>query len=203
MKLLPWKSVDTGGWSTEAIERSRGLSLLEVIVGSAIMVGVLLALTQNIISSGESAKSATTVVNLAETFRAISRRLGDELRTAIRKGEDANGNDILDTGEDLNGNGHLDADWSVGAHSITFNRLLADGTISTGITYRLVGTNLERLSSVTSDRAPIRAVIASGVSTFDVTQTDSMLQFDVELSKTHADGTVYRQQYEFSVVPRN
>ena len=104
--------------SLAAHSSERGFSIVELAM-AIVIGGVIVSVLALSLKTGKNASTSLHAgLDLSESTRSCLRRIAEELRTASRQGEDANGNSTLDTGEDKNANGRLDADWAVTSSSI-------------------------------------------------------------------------------------
>ncbi len=148
-----------------------GLTLLEVVVATAILGALFLLVIDLSLSARSSYFDANARLDSDASMRRAMWALADDLRAAAPAGEDLNGNGALDAGEDLNGNGVLEADWAVSAAGITLNRRNVDGTVSSPVSYSLQGTSLQRIADVAIGGAIKRQATTVGrnVTAFAVT----------------------------------
>ncbi len=172
--------------------RQRGLSLVEVVIASAIGAMVLTAGSLLLRNSFRDSNAAYIRDSLAIRCADSADQVVRELQLGTLVGEDTNGNHALDTAEDVNRNGRLDADWSLAdgtaATSITFNALLGGWMWTEGITYSVnnKGVLLRREKGV--DRE-----ICRNVSLFKVTRSGTMVDVDLTLSMRDRNGTVWSE----------
>ena len=180
-----------------------GFTLVEMAIVAAIVpvvLGAVFMIARNFSGiQGEAIDAITTT----EKLRSSLRRISDELRTSSKNGEDVNGNAALDPGEDLNGNGRLEADWALTPTSVTFNRMLPDGTYSLPITYRVMNGNLERRWMRTATGPTQTTVIARSVASFSVTEAAPQLTIAMVVNTTKPGGRVETESSSITVVQRN
>lgn len=182
-----------------------GFTLLELMVSMLVLVGVLSAVYGTLTSSHRTYERVNANMELGDGVRGLVWRLNEDLMSLSRRGEDINGNGVMDTGEDVNSNGRFDADWSVAASEITFNKLLGDGTYSLPVTYRLVGETVERVEVIPDGGGFVTRsrVLEKSATSFVVTEVGNKIQISVALRKTGQQGLAQVQTRTLSVVPRN
>jgi prepilin-type N-terminal cleavage/methylation domain-containing protein len=173
---------------------SRGFTLVEMVIVAAIVPIVLGAVFMIARNFSDIRSEAAEAVIVTEKLRTSLRKISDELRTSSKTAE---------AEEDLNGNGRLDADWALTPTSITFNRMLPDGTYSLPITYRLVNGNLERRWMSTATGPTHTTVIARSVASFSVTEASPQLTIAMVVSVTKPGGKVETESSSITVVQRN
>ena len=174
-----------------------------MVIGLLIAVLLLLGFKSLAATGQESPKSTDAWTEVDEKLSCLGRQVVEELKSASIVGEDKNGNRLLDAGEDRNGNGRLDSDWRVTAESITFNRVLADGQMTLPITYRLTGTDIERIAMNDTAGSRSRALVVGGAMAFAVAQNGNTVVITARFQeRTRAGKTIERQRI-FDVTPRN
>ncbi|MFI5401953.1 MAG: PilW family protein [Planctomycetota bacterium] len=168
---------------TPAHAASRGFTIVEMVIGSAIFLVMFGAAVVALIGDQRAERVLTAQVGPEMRVRDALERLAAELRMAGLRGEDRNDNGQLDDGEDVNENGRLDADWNLAdgkldQAELTFNRRIdfedheegtcASGVYSSPVRYFLEGGALVRIWSKTDhdsgETREIRHVVAAGVS---------------------------------------
>jgi hypothetical protein len=172
-----------------------------MVIGLSVAVLLLLGF-KSLVATGTS-KSTDAWTDADEKLSLLGRQVVEELKSASIVGEDTNGNRLLDAGEDRNGNGRLDSDWRVTAESITFNRVLPDGQMTLPITYRLTGTDIERIAMNDTAGSRSRALVVGGAMAFAVAQNGNTVVITARFrERTRAGKTIERQRI-FDVTPRN
>jgi hypothetical protein len=147
--------------------------------------------------------SANRTMDLSDALRRVLRRITEELRSATRFGEDRNKNKALDSEEDTNGNGRLESDWQVTSTSVTFNRYMPSNVFSLPITYRLTGTNLERVVMQDPSGKTAVTVIARSVSAFEVSDAGGRISILLKITKPTPGGGTLSGERTAIVMPRN
>jgi Tfp pilus assembly protein PilW len=183
--------------------RSHGFTIVEVAVGGAILSTLLFALVSTLLSTQKASSSATRTMDVSEVLRGATRRITEELRSSSRVGEDTNENSTLDAGEDTNGNGRLDSDWQVTSTSVTFNRYMLGSVFSLPITYRLTGTDLERVVMEDPSGTTAVTVIARSVSAFTVTDTGGRVSILLRVARPTPGGGTLQKERTAVIMPRN
>jgi type II secretory pathway component PulJ len=140
--------------------RSRGFTVLEVTIAATLFLVMLgsAAVALSIDTKTEQVLNAQVSPEIAA--RTALERITTELRMAGVRGEDRNGDGVLNPSEDLNGNGVLDSDWNLedgtAQSTVTFNRrievrlskseVVAQSEYSRAVTYRLEADRLVRIA---------------------------------------------------------
>jgi type II secretory pathway component PulJ len=164
--------------------RERGLSLVEIIVATALASGIMLVALR---LAGTTSNAATA----SHRRTTISTRVADATEAVVRdlqvaglSGEDVNGNGLLDVGEDTNNNGALDAAWSLPnggtAASITFNKVQDRWIWGPPITYSIQNGVLVRVEGAQ------RREICREVTSFSISRSGDRV--DISLTSTGKDG---------------
>jgi prepilin-type N-terminal cleavage/methylation domain-containing protein len=171
--------------------RQSGVSLVEVVIASAIGAVVLTGASMLLRTSFRDSNAAYVRDSLAIRCADSADQVVRELQLGTLSGEDGNRNGVLDTTEDTNRNGRLDSDWSLAdgtaATSITFNSLLGGWMWSDAINYSVKnGVLLRRENGV--DRE-----ICRNVALFKVTRSGTMIDIDLSLSMRGRDGRVWSE----------
>ena len=126
----------------------RGLSLVEVVVATAISAGLMLLAVQLAGSADRSAAGSSKRAALLARASSAADALVQDLQVSGMSGEDENSNGVLDSDEDGNNNGRLDSDWSLAdgqaASTLTFNRIERRWVWTGPITYAVVDGVLRR-----------------------------------------------------------
>jgi type II secretory pathway component PulJ len=185
----------------ETHARTGGFTLLEIAIGLTIALLLLLGF-KSLVATGSST-GANAWTDADEKLRNLERQIVEELKTASIVGEDINGNRLLDAGEDRNGNGRLDSDWRVTPDSITFNRVLADGQLTLPITYRLSGSDIERIVMTNTAGSRSRALVARDAVAFAVAQHGNTVAITAQFQERTRAGKTIERQRTFDVTPRN
>jgi type II secretory pathway component PulJ len=196
-----WRPIDA--CCSRRSNQQAGFSLVELLLAGALVTILLLALTESVQSGQHASRTMNVTVDLTESLRRSVQRLSEELRTATRLGEDANDNAVLDPGEDGNGNGRLDADWAVTTQSLTFNRFLPNGLVSLPITYRLNGSDLERVATIDTTGNTVRAPIDRSLSGYTVADDGQTVTITIAITKVDAGGKTQTGQETVRITPRN
>jgi type II secretory pathway component PulJ len=183
--------------------RTGGFTLLEIAIGLTIVLLLLLGYRSLVATGGDSSKSTDAWTEVDEKLSLLGRQVVEELKSASIVGEDINGNRMLDAGEDRNGNGRLDSDWRVTAESITFNRVLPDGQMTLPITYRLNGTDIERIAMKDTAGSRSRSLVVAGVTAFAVAQNGNTVILTARFQGRTRDGKTIERHRIFDVTPRN
>ena len=189
---------------TAAAQQS-GRTLVETTMSLVLMTAVLIIAYRMVTVGRSGHQRLETTLDLGESMRAVSFRMREDLRPATRTGEDTNGNGLLDSGEDLNGNGVLEADWSIGPASITFNKVLPDGTVSAPTTYRLAGRQLQRVQTVLSGTgtSTVVTVLDRSAAAFAVADDGARIDCTLTLERPDATGNTTTRSETITVIPRN
>lgn len=188
----------------ETHSRIGGFTLLEVVISLTITVLLLMVgVTSLGPTEQDSTTSTKTWTDADDKLVRLGRQMVEELKCASFLGEDLNGNRLLDAGEDGNGNGRLDSDWRITPNSITFNRVLADGLLTLPITYRLVGTDVERVVMTSTAGTRTRALVALGAQAFAVAQNGNSVVLTARFQDRTRDGKTIARQRSFDLSPRN
>lgn len=180
-----------------------GVTLVELMIVLLVTPVLLGAAFMAMRNSSSAQQHASSMYSVTEKLRKTLRRVSDELRLSSEDAEDLNGNSTLDSGEDLNGNGRLDSDWVISTSSVTFNRMLPDGTYSLPITYRLNGTNLEREWMTDASGNKMTTVIATSVTSFTLLQSSSKITIGMTVTFNRSGGVVDTESSSVSVLQRN
>lgn len=184
-------------------DKCRGITMVEVTVGSAILMTLLLALGSTLLSTQRATDSAHRVMDVSDALRQTMRRITEDLRSGTRVGEDRNKNGTLDSEEDTNGNGRLESDWNVTSTSVTFNRFMPGNAFSLPITYRLTGTNLERVAMQNPSGQTAVAVIARSVSAFEVSDAGERVSILLRITRATPGGGTVEKERVAVIMPRN
>jgi prepilin-type N-terminal cleavage/methylation domain-containing protein len=170
----------TGNPSARAEER--GFSLIEVLIGSVILLAILGGLGTTLITGRNASQQTSALISIDDKLRTILRRVSEEVRSASRTAADNN--------------------WNVGANSLTFNRALPDGTYSPPITYRLNGDLLEY---VTTGDLGVQIVtpLATSVDTFTVVENNTLVTITLGVSVRSGSGAMLSGTQSINVSPRN
>lgn len=187
----------------ETHSRTGGFTLLEMVISLTITVLLLVGLKSLAPTEQDGSTSTKTWTDVDDKLVCLGRQMVEELKCASMVGEDLNGNRVLDAGEDRNGNGRLDSDWRVTAESITFNRVLADGQLTLPITYRLVGTDVERIVMTSTAGSRTRALVARGAMAFAVAQNGNTVVLTAQFQESARGGKIIERKRSFDVSPRN
>jgi len=179
-----------------------GFTLLEISISMVLLITILYVINTTLFAGKKASNTTSAVMDFSDKLRIVASRISDDLRAAGRDGEDTDQDGVLSQGEDKNNNGRLDSDWAVTANSITFNRLMADGTYSLPITYRLNNGRLERVTMTKADGTEIVSTVTSGVTNFTVSETLPRVTFQMTISK-RVDGRLVSRSNSFTVIPRN
>ena len=151
----------------------RGFTLIEVIIGSALLA-VVAGVGIGMVLTGQKAFTSSSNQMYASTrASSVMERILCELRMASIRGEDVDDDD--DTGdltkEDLNGNGRIDDDWSLAdgetSSVISFNIVDGVGNYSDRITFRYAGGRLVRELGSTN---PVVSLLADDVTALTFTR---------------------------------
>lgn len=178
-----------------------GFTLIELLLYVS-LVPLLAMAGFSLVESGTDARAVGSArMKLGATTRICLRRIHDELLSASKTAEDANGNGVLDTGEDTNGNGRLDADWAIGS-VLTFNRRTVTSTWSPPISYRLTNGNLIRSATDLAGNT-ITAAIGSGVTGFVVTENNGVLTVSITVRTNARRGRTLTDSGSITVRLRN
>jgi len=179
----------------------RGMSLVEVVIATAISAGMLLVAMSLADSTGDATNSAYIRTSVFVRAAKAADRLVKELQTSSVIGEDSNENDTLDTGEDTNGNTRLDADWSLAdgsnATSITFNKIQAGWTWSGPIVYALQDSNLVRTESGRDE------VVCRNVDEFTVSRAGDQVTLSIRSFANDRRGRTWSETSERTCYVRN
>ena len=188
----------------ETHSHTGGFSLLEVVISLTITVLLLVVGLSSLGPTGQDSSTSTkTWTDVDDMLVCLGRQMVEELKCASIVGEDLNGNRLLDASEDGNGNGRLDSDWRVTPESITFNRVLADGLLTLPITYRLVGTDVERIVMTSTAGSRTRALVTRGAQAFAVAQSGNTVVVTARFQERTRDGKTIERQRSFDVSPTN
>jgi len=174
-----------------------------MVISLTITALVLVGLRALLAKEQDSSTPTKTWMDVDDKLVCLGRQMVEELKCASMVGEDLNGNRVLDAGEDRNGNGRLDSDWRVTAESITFNRVLADGQLTLPISYRLVGTDVERVVMTSTAGSRTRALVARGAMAFAVAQNGNTVVLTAQFQERTRDGKIVDRKRSFDVSPRN
>lgn len=171
--------------------RRSGVSLVEVVIASAIGAMVLTSASMLLRNSFRDSNAAYVRNSLAIRCSDAADQVVRELQLGTLSGEDTNGNGVMNTGEDTNRNGRLDADWNLAdgtaATSITFNSLLGGWMWSEAITYSVNKRVLLRREK------GLDREICRNVDLFKVTRSGTMVDIDLTLSMRDRNGTVWSE----------
>jgi prepilin-type N-terminal cleavage/methylation domain-containing protein len=172
-------------------DRQAGVSLVEVVVASAIGAIVLTGASMLLRTSFRDSNAAYVRDSLAIRCADAADLVVRELQLGTLSGEDTNHNGVLNAGEDVNRNGRLDCDWNLAdgtaATSITFNSLLGGWMWSEGISYSVRNGVLYR-----SEKGVDRE-ICRNVALFKVTRSGTMIDIDLSLSMRDRTGKVWSE----------
>jgi type II secretory pathway component PulJ len=182
---------------------SGGFSIVELTIAAALLSLLLGVVFSSMQATQKASKTVTRGMDGSRVVETAMRRITEELRSATFVGEDVNNNDVLDSGEDRNGNGRLDADWAVTANSITFNRCMPGNTFSLPVTYRRVGSTLERVAMQSAGGALITTVLARNVDAFAVTAVNSRITITLRVRIPDAGGKTIDRERTAVITPRN
>jgi len=186
-----------------ATNSQAGMTLVEVVIVVLVTPILLGAAFMAMRGSSNAHEQASSMAVVTEKLRTTLRRVSDELRLSSVDAEDVNTNSALDAGEDLNNNGRLESDWAISTSSVTFNRMLPNGTYSLPITYRLNGTNLEREWMTDASGTRMTSVIATSVTSFTVLMAASKITIGITVSVNRPGGVVDTESSSVSVLQRN
>jgi hypothetical protein len=144
----------------------------------------------------------TTREALATRAEDVADRLARELIVAGMRGEDENGNGVLDAGEDVDRNGRLDADWNV-----------ADGATVSDATFNVRNTLWSWSGPIRWHVGPDGVLMrdengrttqmARGVQAFTVARSGDEVTIRVVLQGTDATGAAQSDAAERRVYVRN
>ena len=181
------------------MDGERGFTILEVAVAGALFAVVLGTAVASV--SMDTGVQRVLTADLGPEMRANSalERIASELRMASTRGEDRNGNGVMDKGEDINENGYFDADWDLadGAKDrpeLTLNRRMdirfadgdrkASGVYSRSVTFRLEGDRLVRYAHRTNlaggEDSTFVTVIAQGISGLRFSRDGSLVTVSID-----------------------
>lgn len=179
------------------------MTLIEVTILAALFP-MLIFTAMNLVRSGQQLdQQVREKAVMMEKLRTTLRRIADELRTSSRTAEDLNADGILQSNEDRNGNGRLESDWLVGTNSISFNRMLPDGSFDLPITYRIDGDDLVRdhHATIATTRT---SVIARNVSQLMVsTPTDETVTVLMTVEIDQPGGGIDSESMSITIQQRN
>jgi len=151
----------------------RGFTLIEVVVGSALLA-VVAGVGLGMVLTGQKAyTSSSNQMYASVRASSVMNRILAELRMSTIKGEDVDDdNNAADlASEDLNGNGRIDDDWSLAdgetASTISFNIVDGQGNYSDRVTFRFTNGRVFRALGSTN---PVVAVIAEDVKALTFTR---------------------------------
>ena len=182
--------------------RTAGFTLIEAAIAVVLAVILLLAVGMTLNVGRNASVRTLTAFDLDQDLRQALDRISHDIRSASRLAEDTNANKVLDAGEDTNGNGQLDSDWNLTGTSLTFNRLLPDGTYSLPITYRLSGDRLERVAVRDLAGTQTTTILADNVTTLLITENALSVQVTLGLTTTTTRGVLQSTQ-SITIQPRN
>ena len=160
----------------------RGFSLIEVLIGSVILLAILGGLGTTLITGRNASQQTSALISIDDKLRTVLRRVSEEVRSASRTAPGTN--------------------WAVGANSLTFNRTLPDGTFSPPITFRLNGDLLEYITTADLG-AQIVTPLATSVDTFTVVENNTLLTITLGVSVRSGSGAVLSGTQSINVSPRN
>ena len=185
--------------------RTAGFSLIEMMIFAAIMPIVILASLALVKSGQDADEQARVAAVMVHKLHTTLSRVSEDLRMSGRNGEDVNENGLFDADEDRNGNGRFEYDWDIGMTSVTFNRVLPDGTYSLPITYAYEDTDLVRYQMLDADtEQELRVVVASNVSAFTINRdSDSTFSIDMTVSVAARGGGTESKTLSITVQTRN
>jgi hypothetical protein len=156
------------------------MSLLEVTIAMSITATVLFAAASLTKTSIETSSGIGTSSALSTRCSEAADSICKVLTNAGIRGEDTNGNHVLDNGEDTNRDGVLQADWSLAngatAGSLTFNVIGSDYTWSAPITFSVVNGVLRQ----TQGGQVLE--ICRNVSSLTFTRSGDLIDFALTLS---------------------
>ena len=183
--------------------RARGFTRLDMVISVTIATLLLLGF-HSLAATGRDRSTRTHAwMDVDDELVRLQRQIVEELQGASIVGEDINGNLTIDAGEDGNGNGRLDSDWRVTADSITFNRVLADGKLTLPITYRLSGSDIERIVMTSTTGSRSRALVARGAMAFAIAQNGNTVALTARFQQRTPGGETIERQRTFDVRARN
>jgi type II secretory pathway component PulJ len=185
-----------------AQDAEAGFTLLEISISMVLLVTILYVINTTLFTGNKASSSTSVLMDFSDKLRITASRISDDVRAASRDAEDTDHDGALTQGEDTNNNGRLDSDWSVTGNSIRFNRLMADGTYSLPITYRLNGTHLERVTMTKPDGTEVVTTLTTDVTNFTVSEMLPRVTFQMTISK-RLDGRLVSRSNSFTVTPRN
>lgn len=180
----------------------RGFTALEMAI-STVIAGSLLAGALTMTATIRRGSNAATRRNSLNSRAAeVTDRLARELTVGSMRGEDADGDGVLDANEDLNRNARLDADWNVadGATVSDFSYNVREhGSWNFGgrIRWMVSGGSLVR----NDDSGPLE--IARGVSSFAVTRTGDEVTVALSLTAKDGNGEMQTETSERRIYVRN
>jgi len=176
--------------------QQRGFTLIEVIVGSAILA-VIAGVGLGMVLTGQKAyASSSNQMHAATRANSVMERVLTELRMASIKAEDVDDDDDAGdlTTEDLNGNGRIDDDWSLAdgdtASTIAFNIVDGQGRYSDRVAFRYADGRLVRVLGSTN---PIVSVIATDVTALTFTRQGKRIIINVVVES----GVVAQSEEEY------
>ncbi len=180
---------------------TRGMSLVEVVIATAIASSMLLVAISLARSAGDATNSAHIRTTVFVRASKGADRLVKELQTASVIAEDENENGTLDTGEDSNSNSRLDADWSLAdasaSTSITFNKVESDWTWSGPIAYAIKNGNLVRTEDATDE------IVCRNVNEFSVSRSGRQITLSIRSFAGDRKGREWSERAERTCYVRN
>jgi len=177
------------------------MSLVEVVISTAIAASMLLVALSLADSAGDATNSAHIRTTVFVRASKAADRLVKELQTASPVGEDDNENGSLDSGEDTNSNTRLDSDWSLAdgatGTSITFNKVESDWTWSGPIAWAITDGNLVRTESSATE------VVCRNVSAFAVRRSGDQVVLSITSFANDRKGRTWSETAERTCYVRN
>lgn len=182
--------------------RSLGVSAVEIAVGATLGGTMLFAAGVMTKSAGDASNAAFHRNGLMMRSNRVMDRLCGELQMSGFRGEDENGNGVLDPGEDSNLNGVLDAAWSLpdgtSAQFITFNRVENRYYWSAPVTYNVTDHTLFRTMLGENEK-----LICRDVESFTVSRTGDQVTVRLTLKDHDQRKRAWSETIERRIYVRN
>ncbi len=181
--------------------RERGLTVVEIVIATAIAAGIMLLGVQLASGTSDAATASHRRTTVSARVAEAADQLVRDLQVSGLAGEDRNGNSTLDVDEDTNNNGRLDADWSLAsggtAASITFNKVERRWVWTSPITYSIQSGTLVRTQDGQTRE------ICREVTSFSVTRSGDRVDISLTSSGTDGNGELWSETADRRVYVRN
>ena len=182
-------------------QAQRGFTVLEMVIATSIFLVLLGTAVVAIAVDTRAGRVLVAQVSPEIAARTALERMTTELRMAGIRGEDRNGDGILQDSEDLNENGEMDSDWNLedgkSQDTLTFNRRIEiqyeeddevfQSEYSRAVTFKLVDERLirEATETINGVTRTTTVVLARPVTRLAFTRDNAVIkvELDVRLPK--------------------